>query len=117
MANSNWTIYYNPKCGTCRNTLALLNEKGIKPAVVEYLKTPPSVKELEALFKKLPAPAEAVRVKEPLYEKLKLDESTPREKLLRAIAENPVLLQRPIVVRDNRAVVARPPEKVLPLFQ
>lgn len=117
MKNSNWTIYYNPKCGTCRNTLALLEKKGIKPTIVEYLKNPPTLKELEAISKKLRGPAtEMVRSKEPVYGELKFSESTPINTQLKAIVDYPVLLQRPLVVNDRSAIVARPPEKVLELF-
>ena len=115
---SEWTIYYNPKCGTCRNTLEILKKKKIQPRVVEYLKNPPSLKDLNALLSKLRVtPAEMIRSKEPIHDELKLGEpGKSREDILRAVSEHPVLLQRPIVVRDNRAVIARPPEKVEELF-
>ena len=114
-----WTIYYNPRCGTCQKALKLLEENGIKPVIVEYLKNPPSLKDLNSLLHRLRvSPMEILRSKEPVFEKLKLGEGgKSRKDLLRAISENPVLLQRPIVVRgDSAAVIARPPEKVLELF-
>ena len=114
-----WTIYYNPKCGSCREALKLLKEKGIRPEMVEYLKNPPSVKTLNDLLRKLRVtPLEIMRAKEPIFDELKLGEGQKsREDLLRAISEHPVLLQRPIVVRsDGAAIIARPPEKVLELF-
>ncbi len=114
-----WTIYYNPKCGTCRETLKLLKEKGVQPVVVEYLKNPPSVKTLNGFLRKLRvSPKDIMREKEPIFEELKLGEGNKsREDLLRAISEHPVLLQRPIVVRGHTAaIIARPPEKVLELF-
>lgn len=108
-----WTIYYNPKCGTCRNTLEILKEKGIEPRLVEYLKTPPSLAELKEIARKLGSQwPDMVRTKEPVFAEEKLHLSMPQGTLLKAIAENPELLQRPIVVRGDRAVVARPPEKV-----
>ncbi len=114
---SNWTIYYNPKCGTCRNTLEILKKNHIKPTIVEYLKNPPSIKDLNAIVKKLRVqPIDIVRAKEPIYEELKLSANTPREELLRAISEHPVLLQRPIVINDYRAVISRPPEEVLKIL-
>jgi arsenate reductase len=119
MTMSDWTIYFNPKCGSCRETLKLLKENGIKPDVVEYLKNPPSIKALSKLLRSLRlAPIEIMRAKEPIFEELKLgDGKKSREELLRAISEHPVLLQRPIVVRsDGAAIIARPPEKVLGLF-
>ncbi|MFN0118478.1 MAG: arsenate reductase (glutaredoxin) [Elusimicrobiota bacterium] len=115
-----WTIYYNPRCGSCQKALKILKEKGIKPTVVEYLKNPLSIKNLNLLLRKLRvSPMEIIRSKEPMFEKLKLGEGEKsREDLLRAVSENPVLLQRPIVVSDNgRAVIARPPENVLALFE
>jgi arsenate reductase (glutaredoxin) len=113
-----WVIYYNPKCGTCRTTLEILNAKGIEPRQVLYLKNPPGLKELDKLVHKLRVPTkDIVRTKEPVYLKLKMDQGTwSREDILRAISENPVLLQRPIVVRGHRAVIARPPENVNVLF-
>jgi arsenate reductase len=119
MSSEEWTIYYNPKCGSCREALALLKAKGIRPKVVEYLKNPPSLKTLNGLLRKLRvAPMDIIRQKEPVFETLKLGVGTKsREDLLRAISENPVLLQRPIVVRGHSgAIIARPPEKVLELF-
>lgn len=111
-----WTIYYNPKCGSCRNALAILEKNKIKPVVVEYLKTPPTLAELKTLAKKKGVTiSEMVRSKEPIYAELGL-EGASADKLLKAVAENPILLQRPLVVRGDRAVVARPPEKVSELL-
>ena len=113
-----WSIYYNPKCGSCRNALKILQDRGLKVKLIEYLKNPPSIKDLNLLLKKLRVPpTDIVRAKEPIYEKLNLGDGTKsREDLLRAISENPILLQRPIVVKDFQAVIARPPEKVEELF-
>ena len=113
-----WSIYYNPKCASCRKALEILKEKNITPRIIEYLHNPPSIKDLNLLLKKLRVtPAEIIRSKEPMYEKLKLNQGEKsRGDLLRAISEHPVLLQRPIVVCDYRAVIARPPEKVLDII-
>ena len=115
---ADWTIYYNPKCGTCRKTLEILEKKKIKPRIVEYLKTPPTPKEIEAILKKLNLePAEMVRKKEEIYSELKLDSGKhSRAEWLAIIAANPILIERPIVVRDDKAVIARPPEEVENLF-
>ncbi|MCG3205541.1 MAG: putative protein YfgD [Elusimicrobia bacterium] len=96
----------------------ILKENNIKPRVIEYLKNPPSIKDLNMLLRKLrTAPIDIVRTKEPVYGELKLDQGEKsREDLLRAISEHPVLLQRPIVVKDSHAVIARPPEKVRELL-
>lgn len=111
---SDWTIYYNPRCSNCRNTLERMEARGVKPAVVEYLKTPPTAGEIESLLKKLNAGPEAItRMKEPVIEEKGLRfEGLSRKDWIKLIAENPVLLQRPIVVHGDRAIVARPPETV-----
>ncbi len=108
-----WTLYYNPKCGTCRNTLELLRAQGIEPRVIEYLKTPPTLSELQAIAKKLGDRwPEMIRSKEEIYSTLKLgDKSKSQRDLLKAITEHPILLQRPILTNEKAAVVARPPEK------
>jgi arsenate reductase len=113
-----WLIYFNPKCGSCRNALEILKKKNIRPRIVEYLKNPPSIKDLNLLLRKLRvSPAEIIRSKEPIYEELGLSKGAPsRKDFLRAISEHPVLLQRPIVVHGYHAVIARPPEKVSELF-
>jgi arsenate reductase (glutaredoxin) len=111
-----WTIYFNKRCGSCRGALAILEKRGVKPRIVEYLDTPPTPKELEGLLRKLGAAPEAItRFKESVWQE-KGDESLSHEKWVQLIADNPILLQRPIVTRGDRAVVARPPEKVEELF-
>jgi arsenate reductase len=106
-------IYYNPKCQTCRSTLEILQKKGIHPRVVEYLKNPPTEKELSGLLDKLGIePGDLVRKKEPFYQKNLAGKSLSRAEWLKTLHENPVLIERPIVVIGARAIVARPPEKV-----
>ncbi len=111
---SEWTIYYNPKCFSCRKALSLLEARDIHPRIVEYMKEPPTAEELDDLLRKLGMdPQYVVRRKNHVYEELGLAERRlPREEWLNLIAENPSLLERPIVVRDNRAVIARPPARV-----
>jgi arsenate reductase len=115
---ANWSIYYNPRCGTCRLTLEIFKFKKVQPKLIEYLKDIPSTEELDELLKKLKMePAELVRTKEPLYEELKLaDAKFTRAQWLKLLHDNPILIQRPVVVKDNRAIIARPPEKVHKLF-
>lgn len=118
MTTAGWTIYYNPKCGTCRKVLDALRAKKIEPAIVEYLKTPPSPAEIDRILKALKLePKDIAREKEDVYEALKLG-TTPRTRAqwLKILSENPILIQRPIVVGPRRAVVARPPKKVEDLF-
>lgn len=114
---SQWTLYYNPKCGTCRNTLEILRAKKIEPRIVEYLKTPPTLTELETIVKKTGGDAHAiVRAKEDEYGEAGLSLESNAKKILAAIVKHPILLQRPIVLSPKGGVVARPAEKVKDLF-
>jgi arsenate reductase len=111
------SIYFNPRCSKCRTAQGLLTERGIDAHVLEYLKVAPTVPQLEELMEQLGItdPREMMRTGEEVYGSLGLaQESGPA--LLEAIAANPILLERPIVVRDGRAVIARPPERLLELL-
>lgn len=111
-----WKIYHNPRCSKSRETLALLEGKGIKPEIVEYLKEPLTEVEILALIKLLPGKVEEiVRVKEEAFLEAKFDTSDVRQ-IAKNIAKHPVLMERPIVVHGKKAVIARPPEKVKDLF-
>ncbi|HEY9721543.1 MAG TPA: arsenate reductase (glutaredoxin) [Oscillatoriaceae cyanobacterium] len=112
------TIYHNPRCSKSRQALALLEEAGVQPRVVRYLETPLSVVELDALLAKLELAPEAVmRTGEDEYKALGLKgKALSRAEGLKILAGHPVLLERPIVVRGDRAVVARPPERVRELL-
>lgn len=111
------TIYHNPRCSKSRAALALLEERKVPVNVVEYLKQPPTRDELQALRQKLAlAPAAWVRKGEDAYEQAKLGAHSSEEELLDAMAKHPILIERPIAVRGNKAVVGRPPEKVLELL-
>lgn len=111
-----FTIYHNPRCSKSRATLALLREKGIEPEIVEYLNDPPDVATLKELAGKLGLrPGAFVRKKEAAFKDLNLDPDDD-ESLLRAISSQPKLLERPIVVSGQRAVLGRPPENVLDLI-
>jgi len=105
-----WTIYHNPRCSKSRAALEYLASKGIVPRVVEYLKTPLDVAALSELLERLRLDVrEVLRDNEEEYSRLGLqDPNRTREELLRTLAEHPILLQRPIVVRGERAVIARP---------
>lgn len=110
-------LYHNPRCSKSRQTLALLKENGIEPEIVEYLKTPPSAQEIEQLLEKLGVePHDLLRTQEAPYKERKLSPASSKDEILHAIRGNPILLQRPIVVRGRRAVFGRPPENALALI-
>ena len=113
------TVYHNPKCSKSRQTLTILQEQGIEPTIIEYLKTPPSSEELTALIAKLDmVPSELVRTGEKEYRSLNLDDAAISDaELILAMVEHPILIQRPIVVNNGKAVIGRPPEKVLEILQ
>lgn len=112
------TIYHNPRCSKSRQTLALLETNGITPKVVHYLDTPPSAEELTTLLAKLGLQArELLRTGEEAYKHLKLkDPSLNEAELIDAMVNNPKLIERPIVVKGKRAIIGRPPERVLSLL-
>jgi arsenate reductase (glutaredoxin) len=111
-------IYHNPRCSKSRSALELLRGKGIEPTVIEYLKTPPGAKELKALLTRLGMkPRDLMRTKEPVYKELGLDASRlSDDALIKAMAENPILIERPIVVKGDKAALGRPPEAVLKIL-
>ncbi|MGZ4955891.1 MAG: arsenate reductase (glutaredoxin) [Methylobacter sp.] len=111
-------IYHNPRCGKSRQTLQLLREQGIEPEVVEYLKTPPSVQELDDILQKLGMePRELMRKKEAEYKTNGLDDiSLDRQALIQAMVSSPILIERPIVIANGKAAIGRPPEAVLAIL-
>jgi arsenate reductase len=114
---SDVTIYHNPRCSKSRNTLALLEENGISPDVVLYLEKPPGVEEIRALLDKLGMSAgQLVRRSEDDYKAAGLDRTSADAEIIGAMAAHPKLIERPIVVRGDRAVLGRPPENVLELI-
>jgi arsenate reductase len=111
------TIYHNPRCSKSRNSLALLEENGIEPKVVLYLETQPQVEELAGLLQRLGLTAQQlVRRGEQDYKACKLSEDSTEDEILAAMATHPKLIERPIVVKGERAVLGRPPENVLGLI-
>jgi len=108
------TIWHNPKCSKSREALKLLEEKGVAYEVFKYLDTPPSRSEIAALLKKLGVSArELMRTKEDLYKELGLANISDEEKLIDALAEYPKLIERPILIEENRAIIGRPVEKTI----
>lgn len=112
------TIYHNPRCSKSRQTLSLLEEQGVTPNVIEYLKTPPSVEKLGEILTLLElSPRELMRKKEAPYAELNLaDASMSEAELINAMVNNPALIERPIVLANGKAAIGRPPENVLALL-
>ncbi len=110
----NITLYHNPKCGTSRNTLALIRDAGFEPQVIEYLKTPPSRADLAALAARIPGGARSLlRAKETLADTLGLNAPAAHDDMiLDAIAAHPQLLNRPVVVTDLGVRATRPADLV-----
>lgn len=113
------TIIHNPRCSKSRQTLALLEENGVTPHVVEYLKAPLSVDALKTIFKKLNVESvrDMMRIKEEEYKAANLgDSGVTEEVLFNAMAETPKLIERPIVIKGDCARIGRPPESVLEIL-
>lgn len=111
------TIYHNPACSKSRETLALIRASGIQPRIVEYLKTPPTAAELTAIVRKLGiAPADLVRNTEPVFREKYAGRTLDDAAWIKALIADPILIQRPIVVRGDAAAIGRPPENVKPLL-
>lgn len=107
------TFYHNPRCNTSRRALALLRERGVEPEIVEYLKTPYTVAQLKAILAQLKLPAAALLRKKEAAAAGIAAAGMSEEALLAAMAKNPIVVERPIVVSGQKAVLGRPPEKVL----
>ncbi len=112
-------IYHNPQCSKSRAALALLEENEVSPEIVYYLETPPDVDELKQLLQKLGMKIQdIIRTSEAEYDELGLDDSSLSEEIIfDFVSKHPKLLQRPIVVQGNKAIIARPPENVLTFIE
>ena len=112
-------IYHNPRCSKSRQTLALLQERGLDVEVIRYLEDPPAPAELDRLVEALGmAPVELIRVKEKRFAELGLatTDDRSRREWLELMSANPILIERPIVVNGERAALGRPPEEVLAIL-
>jgi len=111
-------IYHNPRCSKSRQTLALLTDNGITPQIVEYLKDAPTAGEIKGLIKMLglTSARELMRKGELIYKELGLKDVDDEERLIRAMVENSKLIERPIVIKDGKAIIGRPPELVLSIL-
>ena len=113
---SNVQIYHNPKCSKSRQTLELLRLEGIEPEIIEYLKTPLTESGLLALVRKIDTePKSLVRTKEDIFKQGNFDIDSA-ESIAKVLAENPKLMERPVVVKGDKAVLGRPPENVKSLL-
>ena len=115
------TVWFNPSCSKCRGARDLLAERGVDATYHDYLREAPSREELERVLALLGFadgdPRRMMRTGEPVYRELGLaDPSTTRDQLLDAMVANPILIERPIVIRGERAVIGRPPERLLELL-
>ena len=112
------TIFHNPRCSKSRSSLAILNDQGLEPKIRLYLENPPSAEELTSILAMLNISArDLLRKGEPDYKTLNLaDPSISETEIVIAMTEHPKLIQRPIVIKDGKAAIGRPPELILELF-
>ncbi|MGQ0829182.1 MAG: arsenate reductase (glutaredoxin) [Bacteroidota bacterium] len=106
-------IYHNTRCSKSRESCSILQEDGIRFETIEYLKTPPSQKEIKELLKMLKLKAEdIVRKSEPIFKERFIGKKLTEAQWIKALADNPILIERPIIIKGNKAIIGRPPEKV-----
>ena len=107
-------IWHNPRCSKSRQALALLDESGVEKDVVKYLEENPEKETIKKLLKMLgfTSARELMRTKEAIYKELGLKDETDEEKLIEAMVTHPKLIERPIIIKGDKAIIARPPEKV-----
>jgi arsenate reductase len=106
-------LYHNPRCGKSRNCLALLTEKETDIAIIKYLETPPTVEEIRAVLQKLNfKPIQLVRIKESIWIENYKNKSLTDEAILQAMVAHPILIERPIVIKGDKAIIGRIPEQV-----
>jgi arsenate reductase len=111
------TVYHNTRCSKSREACSILEEEGIKFETIEYLKTPPTQAKIKELLKMLGIKAEAlVRKSEPLFKEKFAAKKLTETQWIKVLADNPILIERPIIVKGNKAIIGRPPEKVLELI-
>ena len=111
-------MFFNPRCSKCRTVRGILEERGIEAEYLRYLESAPSRDDLEGVLKMLGTddPRDMMRTGESIYKELGLAEAD-RDRLLDAMVEHPILIERPIVIHEGRAIIARPPELALEIFE
>ena len=111
-------IYHNPRCMKSRQTLELIKTAGKEPEIIEYLKNPPSEKELRTIISRLGIePDELIRKSEPLFKEKYKGKQLSDDEWIKVMVQNPILIERPIVVEGNKAVIGRPPENVFNILK
>ena len=119
MSQEKLVIYHNPRCSKSRETLQILRDNNVTPEIIEYLEEPPTTAELAAIIARLGVSArDLIRTTEAAYKEAGLDnENLTEDEIIEAIRQYPALLQRPIVVAGDRAVIGRPPARVLDIIE
>ncbi|MES2628038.1 MAG: arsenate reductase (glutaredoxin) [Bacteroidota bacterium] len=115
---SEFTIYHNTRCSKSREALQLLNDQGVDPVIVEYLKEVPTRAEFKKLLAKLNLkPAQVLRTSEPIFKEKYKGKNFTDDEWITIMLETPQLIERPIVVKGNKAIIARPPESIDQFFE
>ncbi len=115
---SNIKIWHNPKCSKSRASLNLLEKMSVDAQIIKYLEVVHTTEDIKALLKMLNmTPRELMRTKEDIYKELNLKEEQDDEKLIEAMVQNPKLIERPIVIKDNKATIGRPIENIIELLE
>ncbi len=110
-------IYNNPSCSKCVATIGILKENNIQPKIINYLETPPSKKELKEIIQLLGiSPLDLIRKKETIFQKKYADKKLSDQEWLEVMTLHPILIERPIIINGNKAVIGRPPVKVLDIL-
>ena len=112
------TIYHNPKCSKSRQTLELLEKQGITPDIIEYLKSPPTAEQLQRILTQLEfVPRDLMRKKDDVYAECEIDNPSLTDvELVNFMIKHPILIERPIILSNGKAVIGRPPEQVLEIL-
>jgi len=107
-------IWHNPRCSKSRQALSLLDENGVEKEIVKYLESNPTKEQIKELLEMLgfSSARELMRIKEDIYKELNLKNETDEEKLIEAMVAHPKLIERPIIIKGDKAIIARPPERV-----
>lgn len=108
-----YQIYHNPRCGKSREMLKILHERGHNVVVVEYLKNCPTFDQIKDILKKLEIPAiELIRKNEPIFKERFLKQNLSEDEWIKAMVDHPILIERPIVIKQNKAIIGRPSENI-----